>query len=88
MKKIIASEESPTVLSFEDDILECFFMDGSTRVHIIHIKGIELSTDKKGKHVLTIQLKHQNLFVFVDEERLEEVQGMVEKIKQAMTKGK
>jgi hypothetical protein len=88
MKKIIASEESPTVLSFEDDILECFFMDGSTRLHIIHIKGIELSTDNKGKHLLTVQLKYKNLFIFVDEGPLVEVQEMVEKIKQALKKGK
>ena len=87
MKKIIASEESPTVLSFEDDILECFFMDGSTRLHVIHIKGIELNKDSKGKNLLTIHLKHKDLFIFVDEGPFEEVEEMVDKIKKALPKG-
>jgi hypothetical protein len=86
--KIIASQESPTVLSFEDDILECFFMDGSTRLHIVHIKGIELSMDNKHKHLLTIQLKRSNLFIFVDEGPFEEVEELVEEIKRKIMKGK
>lgn len=88
MKRIIASEESPTVLSFEDDVLECFFQDGSTRLHITHIQDIELSMDNKHKHLLTVQLKRKNLFIFVDEEPFEEVEEMVKKIKLAISKGK
>lgn len=86
MKKIIASKESPTVLSFEDDVLECFFLDGSTRLHITHIHGIELSIDNKHKHLLTIQLKRKNLFIFVDEGPFEEVEEMVEEIKRVLAK--
>ncbi len=61
--KIKLSESDPTILTLEDDVLECFFADGSKRIHVIHIKGIALSTDNKGKHLLTIQLKHDNLFL-------------------------
>jgi hypothetical protein len=89
MKKIFASEESPTVLSFEDDVLECFFPDASIRLHPIHIQSMELSTDKKGKHLLTIQLKYKKLFIFVDEKPLAEVQELIEQVKLAMSqKGK
>ncbi len=86
MNEIITSAESPTILTFEDNILECFFMDGSTRLHTIHIKGIELSTNNNGKHLLTIQLKHKSLFINADEKPLEEVKALVGQIKQSMTK--
>jgi len=86
--KIIASEESPTVLSFEDDVLECFFLDGSTRLHIAHIQDIQLSMDNKHKHLLTIQLKRKNLFIFVDEKPFADVEELVKQVKKAISKGK
>jgi len=37
--KIKLSETSLSILTFDDDVLECFFVDGSTRLHVTHIKG-------------------------------------------------
>ena len=74
----------PTTLAFDNDVLECFFEDGSTRIHIIHIKGIELA-DNNGKYLLTIHLMRRNLFIWVEGKELAPVKELVDQIKQEMT---
>jgi hypothetical protein len=74
----------PTVLAFDDDVLECFFADGSTRIHVIHIKGFELA-DNKGKYLLTIHLMHKDLFIWVDEKQLAPVKELVDQVKQEIS---
>jgi hypothetical protein len=81
--KIMLSGTPPSVLTFDDDVLECFFPDGSTRIHVIHIKGIELA-DSKGKSLLTIHLMHKDLFIWVDEKQIAPVKELVDQIKQAI----
>ncbi len=82
--RIKLSGTPPTMLAFDDDILECFFADGSTRIHVIHIKGIELA-DNKGKYLLTIHLLHKDLFIWVEENQLASVRELVDKIRQAIS---
>jgi hypothetical protein len=82
--RIRLSETSPAVLSYDNEVLECFFIDGSTRIHVIHLKGIELATDGNGKHLLTIQLKYKNLFLPIDEEPFEKVKALIDQVKLAM----
>ena len=73
----------PVVLNFQDDVLECFFEDGSTRVHVIHIKAIDLA-DNKGKYLLTIHLNNNDLFIWVDAKQIVPVRELIDQLKQAM----
>ena len=74
----------PTVIHFEDGVLECFFEDGSTRVHLLHIKGIEL-TDNHGKYLLTVHLRRRDLFIWIEEKQAEPVKELVDQVKQAIS---
>ena len=81
---IALSGTPPTVISFNEGVLECFFEDGSTRVHILHVKGIELA-DNKGKYLLTIHLRRRDLFIWVEEKQLAPVKELVDMINQAVS---
>ncbi len=83
--RVRLSEEEPTILSLEDDVLECFFVDGSKRIHLSHIKGISLTTEHSGKHLLTIDLKRDSLLLWVDGEHEGQVRELVETVKKAMS---
>jgi len=39
----------------------------------------------EGKHLLTIQLKHKNLFLEVDEKPFAQVKELIDRVKQAMS---
>jgi hypothetical protein len=80
---VTLSGTPPTVLALDNDVLECFFQDGSTRVHVIHLKGIDL-TDNKGKYLLTINFMRRDVFIWVAENELAAVQALVGRVKQAM----
>ena len=41
---VTLSGTPPTVLALENNVLECFFQDGSTRVDVIHYKGSIITT--------------------------------------------
>ncbi len=88
LTRIKLAESEPTRLTLDDDVLECFFVDGSKRIHVSHINGIELSADNKGKHLLTIQLQHNNLFLWVDDKPLAQVKELVDRLKQAVSSSK
>ena len=53
---VTLSGTPPTVLALDNNVLECFFQDGSTRVHVIHLKKVSNLTDSSGKYLLTIHL--------------------------------
>jgi hypothetical protein len=82
--RIKLSGTPPTVIAFDDDVLECFFADGSTRIYIIHVKGIELA-DNKGKYLLTIHLLDKDLYIWVDEKQFAPVKELVDQIKQVIS---
>jgi hypothetical protein len=85
MIKISLSETDPTILVFDGEILECFFMDGSKRFHITHIKGLQLEPNNKGKYLLTIKLKYDPLLLWVDESNVAKVNEMIAQVQSSMT---
>ena len=80
---LILSGKPPTVIRFDGEVLECFFEDDSTRVHVIHLKGLELA-DNHGKYLLTIHLLDNDLFIWVEEKQFAPVKELVDQVKQAM----
>ena len=80
---VTLSGTPPTVLALENNVLECFFQDGSTRVHVIHLKGIDL-TENNGKYLLTIHFLRRDVFIWVAEDELAAVKELIERVKQAM----
>ena len=80
---VTLSGTPPTVLALDNDVLECFFQDGSTRVHVIHLKGIDL-TDNNGKYSLTIHFLRRDVSLWVAENELAAVKELIKQVKQAM----
>lgn len=84
MYKIKLSEATPTLLVFDGEILECFFDEGgSKRIHIMHIKGIQLENTGKGKNLLTIKLKYDPVLLWVDDGAVAKVNELVADIQKA-----
>jgi hypothetical protein len=42
------------LLTFDGEVIEVFYGTKSARVHIAHVKGIEIYTDKKGRQELRV----------------------------------
>jgi hypothetical protein len=42
------------LLTFDGEVIEVFYGTKSARVHIAHLKGIEIYTDKKGRQELRV----------------------------------
>ncbi len=84
MVKVRLSKDSPSVLAFDGDVLECFLVDGSKRFHISLIKGIQLEPRDKGKYLLTIQLKFDPVLLLVDEEAVPRVTEVIAGIQKEM----
>jgi hypothetical protein len=82
------SEGDPTLLAFDGEILECFFVDGSKRFHITHIEGLQLEPNNKGKYLLTIKLKHDPVFLWVDETHVAKVKELIAEMLKAMEPSK
>jgi hypothetical protein len=78
------SGNPPTVIRFDQDVLECLFEDGSTRVHVVHLKGLELA-DNRDKYLLTIHLNRRDLLVWVDNKQLAVVKELVDQVNQAIS---
>jgi hypothetical protein len=73
----------PTVILFEQDVLECLFEDGSTRVHVVHLKCLELA-DNHGKFLLTVHLRRRDLFIWVEQTQAASVKELVDLVNQAI----
>ena len=84
MLKVRLSGSDPTILVFDGEILECFFIDGSKRFHITHIKGVQLEPNNKGKYMLTINLVRDPLFLWVDEAAAAKVKELIAELQKAM----
>ena len=83
MIKIKLSGPDPTILVFDGEILECFFMDGSKRFHITHIKGFQFESNNKGKYLLTIKLKYDPVLLWVDETDEAKVKELIAEMQKA-----
>ena len=85
MTSIKLSESDPTVLTFDGNVLEVFYIS-SYRIHITSVGKIELKTDKKGKHSIVIRdtdrLRYNDEFS-VDENVLPKVTNLIAEIERA-----
>ncbi len=79
------SETTPTILTFDGQVLECFFDEGgSKRIHVTHLKSIHLDAQGHGKRLLTIQLKLDQLFLSVDEAIVPQVNELLVELQKNM----
>ena len=86
MNMIKLSETTPSILVFENGVLECFFDEGgSKRIHIMHIKGIQLEASGKGKYLLTIKLQRDQMLLWVDEGARSKVDELIAEVQKAIT---
>jgi len=81
---------SKPIVLFDGHVLEFFFDElrgGSTRVHIGHIKSIQIIPVSRGKEKYSLQIKGEYQLVVVDvsEEALPKAQELVAATQQAMT---
>ena len=83
MIKIRLSEADPTILVFDGEVLECFFNDGSKRIHVTHIKGIQLEPNKNGKYLLTIKLKYDPVLLWLDEAGAAKMNELITEVQKA-----
>jgi len=84
MVKVKLSEPDPTILVFDGEILECFFVDGSKRFHISHIKGFQLEPNNKGKYLFTIKLLYDPVLLWADEAGIAKVKALIDEVQTAM----
>ena len=85
MNMIKLSETTPSILAFENGVLECFFHEGgSKRIYIMHIKGIQVEASGKGNYLLTIKLLHDQMLLGVDEGALSKVNALIAEVQNAM----
>jgi hypothetical protein len=80
---------SKPIVIFHDHVVEFFYDDlthGSRRVHIGHIKSIEIIPVSRGKEKYSLQIKGEYLLVVVDvsEAVLPKAQEMLAAIQEAM----
>ncbi len=81
------SDSVPVILSYDAQVLECFFDEGgSKRTHISHIRSIRLEPQKAGKYLLTIQLKRDQMLLWVDEKYLPSVNQLLADVQNGITK--
>jgi len=85
MIKVKLSETDPTILAFDGEILECFFVDGSKRFHVTHIQGFQFESNNPGKHLLTIKLEEDPILVWVDEAAVVKVKELIAEVLKATT---
>jgi hypothetical protein len=84
MFKVKLSEPDPTILTFDGEILECFFADGSKRFHISHIKGFQLEPNNKGKYLLTIKLLYDPVLLWADEAGVAKMKALIAEVQTAI----
>jgi len=77
-----------TIVTLNANMIQYFYAtekNGGRSMHVGHIKSIEITTDKKGKHKLLITTE---LFTFLDHEvddtALEKVKELVAEVQRAM----
>jgi hypothetical protein len=94
MREAQLSKRSPEklIVTFDAHVVNYFSArvrtssGGSGHIHVAHIKSIEITTDRNGKHKLLIMTKFGAKFSNddVDDEALGQVQGLVAEVERAM----
>ncbi len=80
------SERKP-IITFHANTLEYFSTmanEGGSSFHVGHLKSIEITTDKKGKHWLVAKLPVQTIETEVSEQALAKVKELVAAVQEAM----
>ena len=86
MIKVKLSEKTPTILALDGEVLEIFFDEGgSRRIHVAHMKSIQLDSSKDGKRLLTVAQKYDPILLWVDEEAVAKVNELIAELRKAMT---
>jgi hypothetical protein len=80
---------SKPLVVFDGNVIEFFYDDlnhGSRRVHVCHIKSIEIIPVSRGKEKYSLQIKGEYMLVVTDvsEEILSKAQELVAEIQRAM----
>jgi hypothetical protein len=74
------------MLTFDGEVLEAFYGDKSQRVHIIHIQGIQVNTDRKGSRDLRINTVVGAIpYIPFEQELLPKVNELVAEVPKAMS---
>ena len=72
------------VLAFDGNVLELFYQDeDSDRVHITLLEGIELKTDKKGKHSIVISHYDDDTSYTVDDNEVPAITNLIAEVGRA-----
>ena len=80
------SERKP-IVTFHANTLEFFSTmskEGGSSFHVGHLKSVEITTDKKGKHWLVVKLPVQAIETEVSEEALSKAKELVAAVQDAM----
>jgi hypothetical protein len=83
--RLTSRDMMKTIAVFDGRVVEFFFDElrgGSRRVHVGHIKSIDLAPTPRGKekYSLTLRCEYQLVAVDVSEEALPEAKGLVSAI--------
>jgi hypothetical protein len=84
---------SKPIVTFDDHVIEFFYDDltgGSRRIHVGHIKSIEIVPVGRGKEKYSLQIKGEYLLSITDvsESILPQAQELVAAIKKSMAEWK
>jgi hypothetical protein len=76
------------VLTFDGEVLEVFdaiLSPKHPRIHISHIDGMEIETDRKGKHKLVTKVAYGFLFsdFAVEDAQLASVNQLIDQVREA-----
>ncbi len=82
MTTIRLSAKTGIIMTFDGAVLEVFKYQ---RIHVGNIDKIELTTDKRGSHMLTVFGDRISVVVEVDESAASKVAQVVEEVKKAKT---
>ena len=88
MISVKPSEGYPHIITFDGDVLEIFtrHRDACQRIHIGHLRGIQLDTDPRGHHKLIIRWVGEILPEFqVDMDQFAKTGELVAAVQRALT---
>ena len=85
---LVQTSLDKAILVFDGRILEIFHTlwgAKTARYHVAHISAIQIVTDKKGAHTLSLKAKSDAAIISVEASALLDVQQLVAAVQQAMT---
>ena len=71
------------IIVFDGQVLETFGAQAA-RIHLRHIKGLQLTEDRRGQLVLDVSAKTESLLIWFDPVRRGEVESLVAAVNAAV----